>query len=460
MAMKIGKKLLAFILSLGCVGAFAACDMSMLNSMLGGGTSENVSTDSTGDTGSSENPSSENVSSENISSDGINSGNTELPKGEQISEEEWHKAFANTYAYSNYTMAVSSHHTFTDGREDTSSYAYQCQPTVMKVAYSDYDIYYALEGNATVQYRKVGNEWVKEAYSGTIPLGSALIKMNLERFEELYEHFTYKEAEGCWYAENILTETNGREMYLYELRVIIENGLVVKVESVSDLVSSNDGVIGRSRSTIIVSDLDKTVVELPKLGNAQQVTENEWKAALSATVNATNVSQSMCYTFAYTDGTANRSYESYMLLQENATYQYGVQNGTPYQQYYAKVDGVDYQYSVSDGVWTRSAMNREMTYTNYQMASTLDPMQTIYADFTFNEEKGVYTCAEVVVPLGEGRTQTMYNAEFGFENGQLVHFYYEIALTNSDGVQNGVTKVTLKYWDYGKTSFELPEIAE
>ena len=106
--MKIGKKLLAFILSLGCVGAFASCDMSMLNSMLGGGTSENVSTDSTGDTGSSENPSSENVSSENSSSDGINSGNTELPKGEQISEEEWHKAFADTYAYSNYTMAVSS----------------------------------------------------------------------------------------------------------------------------------------------------------------------------------------------------------------------------------------------------------------------------------------------------------------------------------------------------------------
>lgn len=265
--MKIGKKLLAFILSLGCVGAFAACDMGMLNSMLGGGTSDlssgNVSSDL----------SSESLSSENSSSDGINSGNTEQPKG-------------------------------------------------------------------------------------------------------------------------------------------------------------------------------------------KQVTEEEWKAALSATVNATNVSQSMCYTFEYTDGTANRSYESYMLLQENATYQYGVQNGTPYQQYYARVEGVDYQYTVNGDVWTRTPMNREMTYTNYQMASTLDPMQAIYADFTFNEEKGVYTCAEVVVELGEGSTQTMYNAEFGFENGQLVHFYYEITLTNSEDVENGIVRTTLKYWDYGETSFDLPEIQE
>jgi hypothetical protein len=175
-------------------------------------------------------------------------------------------------------------------------------------------------------------------------------------------------------------------------------------------------------------------------------------------VAVTNVSQSMRYTFEYTDDTEDRAYESYMLLQENATRQYGVQNGKEYDQYYAKIDGVDYQYRLTDGVWTRSELGVEVTYDNASMASVFNPMQGLYDCFTYNTEMKKYTCEKMDVDLGNGNTQTMFNVEFAFENGKLVYFYYEMELTNENGMVNGMAKVALQFWNYGSTSFELPEI--
>jgi hypothetical protein len=114
--------------------------------------------------------------------------------------------------------------------------------------------------------------------------------MNLTPFEELYEHFTYDEKTGVYSAENVLTERNGLPMMLYELRVYIVEGIVTKVESVSDIVSSKDGVIGRSYTIIDVMDLGTTKVELPKIEDAELTDEEAWHAAFEKTLAVDNYS--------------------------------------------------------------------------------------------------------------------------------------------------------------------------
>ncbi|MBR2321934.1 MAG: hypothetical protein IKA57_07320 [Clostridia bacterium] len=578
----------------------------------------------------------------------------ELPKiedAELTDEEAWHAAFEATYAYESATMKVGGKHTFDDGKEEMQDITYKAAPNVlMLVQTNGYTNYYSREGEKSYIYSMSNGEWEKRDYSGEAPVGSAILKMNLTPFEELYEHFTYDEKTGVYSAENVLTKRNGLNMMLYELRVYIVEGIVTKVESVSDIVSSKDGVIGRSYTIIDVMDLGGTEVELPKIEEAEmtdeeawhaafektlavdnfsislesyadyadpehqdsmvfytqkitqntfesvqsflhqtvyyekneegsleytlkngewvtkqygpervqytseslvanvkpyeafyaqmtydkytgwyvvenvtlaindtevycyklsvridngyvvgievdqmikngngedagrayvkmtlfdfnttvvklptaptdkQVTENEWVSALNTAVNTNNVTAGMIYTFEYTDGQENEFTFSKMKLKENATYQWGSNSGRPYQQYYAKVDGVDYDYTITDGEWSKSELGQEVTYTNYRMESVFDPMLSLYENFTYDASKGLYTCAEIMLDAGNGRMQAIYNVQIGFEDGKVTYFYYEMDLTDSDGVKNGVAKIHVTLGDYGTTDFELPNV--
>jgi hypothetical protein len=147
-----------------------------------------------------------------------------------------------------------------------------------------------------------------------------------------------------------------------------------------------------------------------------------------------------------------------MKLKENATYQWGNNSGRPYQQYYAKVDGVDYAYTITDGEWSKSELGQTVTYTNYRMESVFTPMLSLYESFTYDASKGLYTCAEIMLDAGNGRMQAINNVQIGFEDGKVTYFYYEMDLTDSDGVKNGVAKIHVTLGDYGTTDFELPNV--
>ena len=577
----------------------------------------------------------------------------ELPKIEEAEltdEEVWHAAFEATYAYESATMKIGGKHTFDDGKEEMQDITYKAAPNVlMLVQTNGYTNYYSREGEKNYMYSMSNGEWEKRDCSGEAPVGSAILKMNLTPFEELYEHFAYDEKTGVYSAENVLTERNGLPMMLYELRVYIVEGIVTKVESVSDIVSSKDGVIGRSYTIIDVMDLGSTKVELPKIEEAEltdeeawyaafektlavdnfsislesyadyadpegqdsvvfytqkitqntfesvqsflhqtvyyeknaegsleytlkngewvtkqygpemvqytyealvenvkpyeafysqmtydeytgwyvakdvmleindmevycyklgvridngyvvgievdqrieskgedvgrayvkmsffdfnttvvelptaptdkQVTESEWVSALNTAVNTNNVTAGMIYTFEYTDDQENEFTFSKMMLTENATYQWGSNSGRPYQQYYAKVDGVDYSYKINEGKWSKSELGQEATYTNYRMESVFTPMLSLYENFTYDASKGLYTCAEIMLDAGNGRMQAIYNVKIGFEDGKVTYFYYEMDLTDSDGVKNGTFKVHIVLGDYGETDFEIPNI--
>ncbi len=193
--------------------------------------------------------------------------------------------------------------------------------------------------------------------------------------------------------------------------------------------------------------------------NVLPITEEEWIAAITATVEATNVTQSMYYTYEYSNGKPNRKIESNMKLANNTTYQWGTQDGESYQQYYANIDGVNYKYSYSGGVWERQELNYEIKYDNSQMESVFAPIKENFGEFQFDETGGYYYLSELTISSGN-EIMFMYNIEVRIKEGKVSQFNYEVDVTDSENNKIGKVKPELKYWDYGATIVTLPEINE
>jgi hypothetical protein len=476
--MKLGKKLLVFVLAVGCIGSMTACDISKITDLFGG--------ESEAQTSSIENTESYETS-DPTDADNPFGVITEMPevKGENVAKSQWDLAFeylwnqdANvtvTQALSEFyeasnVIGIPAHYRmsyfngkYAEGRIWQSSYgpAYYAMDEIYYENYYEHIDYTGDVYEDFLAWRRDGKDeaWWVGSWQDLI---SSPVSPD---FRLDYDAFTFDEEKGCYVAKNVHLLAHTSYSYYSDICVIFLDGKIYKLEYT--------GHLSNQLWTMWFTDYGTTTIERyvnpedfekPEGDNgdtnttATMVTMHEWSEILAQTVAVTNVSQSMCYTFEYTDGTPNSAYESYMLLQENATHQYGVQNGKEYDQYYAKIDGVDYQYRLTDGVWTRSELGVEVTYDNASMASVFNPMQGLYDCFTYNTEMKKYTCEKMDVDLGNGNTQTMFNVEFAFENGKLVYFYYEMELTNENGMVNGMAKVALQFWNYGSTSFELPEI--
>ena len=366
----------------------------------------------------------------------------------------WDQMFAKSYSYENYKMVIESR----NDREGNISESFTYYDINSNAVYvSSNGRYYELVDGESFWYFLVDGEWVKEPFDGNMMYGSEMIKANLAEYQKMFEYFTFDEKTNSFYAQNVPYDRNGTTITLYELRVYIENGMVTKVYSDSDILKTYPEVeiIGRSQTTITFSDFGQTMVELPVIKAEQQVTEEEWLAALDLAVNTNNVTVHMNYINDYTDDSRDSVTDSYMKLKENATFQWG----EDYQQAYAKENGVDYAYRWTDGAWTKSEMGMEVTYTNYRMSGVIAPLCAIYDDVAYDVEKGVYACTEVMVDAGDGTMMPLYNLEVGFENGELTYFYFEMASVNSDGEKIGYSYVTIELWDYGTTEVELPKVA-
>ena len=151
--------------------------------------------------------------------------------------------------------------------------------------------YYEQVNGESFWYFLVDGEWVKEPFDGNMMYGSEMMKANLMEYQKMFEYFTFDEKTNSFYAKNVPYDRNGTTITLYELRVYIENGMVTKVYSDSDILKTYPEVeiIGRSQTTITFTDFDATVVDLPVIKAEQQVTEEEWLAAMDLAVTSSGV---------------------------------------------------------------------------------------------------------------------------------------------------------------------------
>ena len=91
--MKTGKRFLAFVLSLGCIGGLTACDMGNIEEMFGGDSAEQSSSieNASGVESTEDNEASDSTGADNSSSGVV----TEMPevKGEHVAKSQWDAAF-------------------------------------------------------------------------------------------------------------------------------------------------------------------------------------------------------------------------------------------------------------------------------------------------------------------------------------------------------------------------------
>lgn len=381
-----------------------------------------------------------------------------------LTAEEWAEIIANTKANNRFTANIQKVFQYYNGTEtQTQELEYQVAGDAMWIRQNvngqESSNHYEKVGNLSYAYVNRGEYYTKQLYVFSTLYGAEMLQAIAGyEFELVCPQLTYNAEEDLYYGQNVATQSNGVELVRHEVRVKVVDGVIVFYQASADIVDENGEVIGISTATTTFGGFGTTVVVLPETVTMNTVDAVGWDHGLYGAMVMNNFTGSMIYTYEYSDGSPTKYYESYILMQENSTYQYGVQNGREYQQYYAKVDGVDYAYTIEDGVWTRKEVGLELNYNNTNMASVMNPLRSLYASFVFDEEKGAYTCGEITLDLGNGSYETIYNVELIFKDGVLTTLYYELALRNSDGVQNGVAKVTLSFWAMGETAFTLPEV--
>ena len=381
-----------------------------------------------------------------------------------LTAEEWQTITANTKASDKFAATIQKVHEFYNGEAtQTEEYVYQVdgdkiwiKQTVNGVSGSNH---FEKLGNQSYAYINHGEYYTKQLYVYSVAYGAdMMLGLVGDAFDQVYAYLTYNAEEDAYCGQNVPFLNNGEAMVLRDVRIKVADGKIVLYEATTDIFDENGEVIGLSSASTVFENYGTMVVTLPETVTFYTVDALAWDCGLYGAMVMNNFTGSMIYTYEYSDGSPSKYYESYILMQENATYQYGVQNGREYQQYYAKVDGVDYAYTLSDGVWTRNEFGAQLNYNNTNMASVMNPLRSLYASFVFDEEKGAYTCSEITLDLGNGSYETIYNVELIFKDGVLTTLYYELALRNGDGVQNGVAKVTLSFWAMGETAFTLPEV--
>ena len=379
-----------------------------------------------------------------------------IDDGMSAEEKAWREAFKNSYEADNYSLSVAAESRYTTGKDPVKqSYTENFDGDVLVLIQENSTEYYVKEGDTVYRYRENGGIWTKSAYDGQVQFRGEAIKASFGPFEDMYKSFTYDEAEGCYVARNITIKNQyGNDETYYVAKISIENGYLTDIY-VEGIIKNGDGeAVGEASISFTFFDRHTTLTRVPVIDAKMQVTEAEWIAAMVLAVKTDNITASMSYIYDYDDDANDSVSESYMRLGGNATFQWG----DDYQQAYANENGVNYAYRFDNGVWTKSDMEMEVTYTNYRMASVIDPIRSLYSYFTYDVEKGVYTCAEAMADAGNGTMMPLYNLEVGFENGQVTYIYFEMDLTKN-GENVGVAYVNIELWNYGTTVVGLPKVA-
>ncbi len=374
---------------------------------------------------------------------------------EAVTEEGWREAFENTLAASNFTLTVSDYRDYAQGTTD--NYTANFDGDTLMLTQGNKTQYYAKEGDAVYCYEESGHAWEKSVYDGEVLFGQETVQNLFGGFKDLYSFFDYQpEPLGYYDAYNITVKNRyGIDETYYRVQIGIKDGYIYHI-NLGGLVKDEDGAtIGEYLTMFAFSNRNTTVVTLPVTDWETQATEEEWTAAMEFAVNTNNVTAYMGYTYDYDDDTLDRSTESWMKLKENATHQWGT--GT--EQYYAKEDGVDYAYRLTkEGLWEKSEVGVEVTYTNYRMASVIDPLRSLYENCGYDEEKGTYFLEAAEVDAGNGTMTTLRNIEIGFRDGELTYLSFEMDMMNSDGEKTATVKIVIELWDYGTTDFDLPQV--
>lgn len=375
---------------------------------------------------------------------------------EAVTEEGWREAFDNSFAADNYTLTITNeiYSTNSNGR-----YTAKFNGNVLQYSEGNKTLYYEKDGDAIYCYEEGDyHTWVKSLCDSEVYFGGAATQLLFGVFRDMYSHFAYQ---GPYLLDYYLSENltvqyqDGHEETFYRVQIGIENGYIYHINLEGATKGENGDILTGYRWMFAFSNRDTTAVTLPVTDVETKVTAKKWNAAMEYAVNANNVTAYMGYTYDYDDDTLDRSTESWMKLKENATHQWGT--GT--EQYYAKEDGVDYAYRLTkEGLWEKSEVGVEVTYTNYRMASVIDPLRSLYENCGYDEEKGTYFLEAAEVDAGNGTMTTLRNIEIGFRDGELTYLSFEMDMMNSDGEKTATVKVVIGLWDYGTTDFDLPQI--
>ena len=371
---------------------------------------------------------------------------------EAVTEEGWREAFDNTFAADNYTLTITNN--MTSGR-----YTAKFNGNTLQYSDGNETLYYEKDGDAIYCYEEGDYHiWEKSLCDSEVYFGGAAAQLLFGVFKEMYSVFPYQGQHALDYymSENLTVQyQDGHEETFYRVQIGIRDGYIYHI-NIEGFIKDEDGnIVSPYRWMFAFSNRDTTVVTLPVTDVQTKVTAKKWNAAMEYAVNTNNVTAYMGYTYDYDDDTLDRSTESWMELKENATHQWGT--GT--EQYYAKEDGVDYAYRLTkEGLWEKSEVGVEVTYTNYRMASVIDPLRSLYENCGYDEEKGIYFLEAADVDAGNGTMTTLRNIEIGFRDGELTYLSFEMDMMNSDGEKTATVKVAIGLWDYGATDFDVPQI--
>ena len=382
------------------------------------------------------------------------SGET-VPK-EGVTEEGWREAFDNTFAADNYTLTITSNPSFIGGSQQ---YVAKFDGNALMFEQGNQILYYGKDGDEIYCYEQSDRHtWVKSLYEGEVYFGGAAAQLLFGVFRDLYSVFPYQGPHALDYymSENLTVQyQDGHEETFHRVQIGIRDGYIYHINLEIAEKDENGNIVSSHRWMFAFSNRNTTVVTLP-VDVETQVSTEEWNAAMEFAVNTNNVTAYMETTYDYDDDTLDNSSESWMALTENATHQWG----TGHEQYYAKEDGVDYKYSLrKDGLWERSEVGVEVTYTNYRMASVIDPIRGLYENCGYNEEKGTYFLEAAEVDAGNGTMVTLRNIEIGFRDGMLTYLTFEMDMMNSEGEKTVTVKTVIAFWDYGTTEVDVPQVA-
>ena len=377
---------------------------------------------------------------------------------EAVTEEGWREAFDNTFAADNYTLTISSYiYNHLNSLDSTAQYTAKFDGNALMYTGGVKTLYYEKDGDKTYCYEEGDyHTWVKSLYEGEVYFGGAAAQLLFGVFRDLYSVFPYQGPHALdYYMSNNLTVQyqDGHEETFHRVQIGIRDGYIYHI-NIEGFIKDEDGNIVFPYLWMF-SDRNMNNISLPVTDVETKVTAEKWDIAMEYAVNTNNVTAYMETTYDYDDDTLDNSSESWMKLTENATHQWGT--GT--EQYYAKEDGVDYAYRLTkEGLWEKSEVGVEVTYTNYRMASVIDPLRSLYENCGYDEEKGIYFLEAASVDAGNGTMTTLRNIEIGFRDGELTYLSFEMDMMNSAGEKTATVKVVIELWDYGMTDFDVPQI--
>ncbi|MBQ9112317.1 MAG: hypothetical protein IJY08_01930 [Clostridia bacterium] len=192
------------------------------------------------------------------------------------------------------------------------------------------------------------------------------------------------------------------------------------------------------------------------------MTREEWDSAFDALVTASSISESIETRSVYDNGTVVEYSSLQKLADGNKCYQSTTSGGQTSETYYANIDGVNYRYTNSNGVWTRKVYDSSVSYTNSAAAESMAIYKGLYGKLTFNADTGTYSGEDITFTYSETNTAELLSITIEFKEGKL-HKLTEVTEILQKGENGIITAVgrsyaTLTLTDYNTTTIELPNV--